>query len=167
MVDEDYHAWVEYPDHRWVFNKLEMALRFGYDAGPACVPITKSGRYIVRPIYNLYGMGIGATIKDLDLDLHADDMMHHKHVPPGYFWCEYLEGNHYSATYSKEDKGFYHEWRLLHNWQGWNDKSNDFATHSSIFYHFFNGYNKRNGCRYNDISIMSWRCYFKYNNQAG
>ena len=48
MVDEDYHAWVEYPEHRWVFNKLEMALRFGYDAGPACVPITKSGKYIIE-----------------------------------------------------------------------------------------------------------------------
>ena len=25
MIDEDYQAWVEYPEHRWVFNKLETA----------------------------------------------------------------------------------------------------------------------------------------------
>ena len=41
MIDEDYQAWVEYPEHRWVFNKLETSMRFGYDTGPACVPITK------------------------------------------------------------------------------------------------------------------------------
>ena len=126
MIDEDYQAWVEYPEHRWVFNKLETAIRFGYDTGPACVPITKSGRYIVRPIYNIYGMGIGATIKDLDLDLHADDMMHHKHVPPGYFWCEAFEGEHKSVDFKRVDG----RWVAFCTAIGENDKDNLSRFHS-------------------------------------
>ena len=33
-LDEDYQAWDAYPQHRWVFNKLEVALKLGYKAGP-------------------------------------------------------------------------------------------------------------------------------------
>ena len=87
-IDEDYQAWIQYPQYRWLFNKLDVSLLLGYDAGPACVPITKPNKYIIRPIYNLYGMGIGAKVKSLDPRLHAEDMTHHKHVPPGNFWCE-------------------------------------------------------------------------------
>lgn len=95
---EDYEAWVKYPEYRWVYNKLELALKLGYDAGPACVPITKSGNYIIRPIYNLYGMGIGAKIVHLDTSI-IDDMKNHDVVPPGYFWCEAFEGIHYSVDF--------------------------------------------------------------------
>ena len=59
-IDEDEQAWVAFPQHRWVFNKLEVALKLGYEAGPACVPVQHTGTYIVRPIYNLYGMSVGA-----------------------------------------------------------------------------------------------------------
>ena len=66
-LDEDYQAWEEYPQHRWVFNKLEVALKLGYKAGPACVPLPKTSntlfKAIIRPIYNLYGMGISAKVK--------------------------------------------------------------------------------------------------------
>ena len=95
---EDYEAWVKYPEHRWVYNKLELSLKLGYDAGPACVPITKSGNYVIRPIYNLYGMGIGAKIVHLDASV-IDDMKNHAAVPPGYFWCEAFEGTHYSVDF--------------------------------------------------------------------
>lgn len=100
----DVEAWKQYPDQRWVFNKLEVALRFGYDAGPASIPITKPNNYIVRPIYNLFGMGAGARKKFLDPDLHNEEITTHcKHIPPGYFWCEYFEGDHYSVDYRKEN----------------------------------------------------------------
>ena len=65
-IDEDYQAWDAYPESRWIFNKLELSLKLGYNAGPACVPVKEAGKYIVRPIYNLYGMGVGTSIKYLD-----------------------------------------------------------------------------------------------------
>jgi hypothetical protein len=103
MIDDDTQAWKAYPQHRWVFNKLEVALKFGYECGPACVPINKKGYYIIRPIYNLFGQGIGAKKQFLDPELHTEDMILHKYVPPGYFWCEYLEGHHYSIDYKREN----------------------------------------------------------------
>ena len=101
-VKDDEDAWKYYPHQRWAFNKLEVALRFGYDAGPACTPVPKANDYIIRPIYNLYGMGIGASKKFLDPDIHNKELLLHEHVPPGYFWCEYFEGDHYSIDYRKE-----------------------------------------------------------------
>jgi len=96
IVEEDHEAWDQYPEHRWLFNKLEVALRMGYRAGPSGVPIKKAGDYIVRPTYNLYGMGIGARKMYLDPEKDSEDMIALAHVPPGYFWCEYLEGEHLS-----------------------------------------------------------------------
>jgi len=49
-VEEDFEAWNQYPEHRWLFNKLEVALRMGYHAGPSGVPISKPGEYIVRGV---------------------------------------------------------------------------------------------------------------------
>ena len=81
MIDviDDYHAWEAYPQYRWVFNKLELSLRLGYHAGPAGIPVKHTGWYIVRPIYNPYGMGIGAHKKWLDADWY-DDMSNHKQL---------------------------------------------------------------------------------------
>lgn len=110
MIEEDYEAWEEYPQYRWLFNKLEVSSKLGYDCGPACVPIKKSGNYIIRPIYNLYGMGIGAHKKFLDVDLHAKEMIHHKHIPPSYFWCEWIDGKHYSIDFVKKNK----RWHPFH-----------------------------------------------------
>tara|TARA_B100000424_G_scaffold227849_1_gene188800 strand:+ start:3145 stop:3915 length:771 start_codon:yes stop_codon:yes gene_type:complete len=103
-IDEDYQAWDAYPESRWIFNKLELSLKLGYNAGPACVPVKEAGKYIVRPIYNLYGMGVGTSIKYLDPILHGEEMTHHKHVPPGHFWCELFEGDHLSIDLKKVAK---------------------------------------------------------------
>ena len=91
IYDED--AWHKYPHHHKWFNKLFVAELMGYDCGPDSIAPTKSDSYIVRPIYNLSGMGVGAKV----LDIAAGDV---SKVQPGYFWCEYLSGDHYSATYS-------------------------------------------------------------------
>ena len=100
-VSEDWQAWDAYPKYRWVFNKLEVAEKLGYCCGPAGVGIKKAGYYIIRPIYNIYGMGIGAHKKYLDPKTDHEDMLEHKHVPPGYFWCEWLDGKHFSTDYIK------------------------------------------------------------------
>ena len=42
---QDKHAWLIYPDHRNLFNKLELSLRLGYTCGPAGVDVPKSGMY--------------------------------------------------------------------------------------------------------------------------
>ena len=88
----DCDAWIKYPHlHKW-FNKLWLAERLGYVCGPTGVGVPKKGYYIVKPIYNLSGMGAGAEKRWL--------VPEHDVVIPGYFWCEYFEGTQF--TYDLE-----------------------------------------------------------------
>lgn len=89
----DADAWKLYPQHRQVFNKLDLALRLGYNAGPAGVPPDRPGKYIVRPIYNLSGMGAGARFIELDGN-------NFNSVCPGEFWCETFYGPHITIDYT-------------------------------------------------------------------
>tara|TARA_B100000424_G_scaffold271037_1_gene272209 strand:- start:521 stop:1192 length:672 start_codon:yes stop_codon:yes gene_type:complete len=125
MVEEDFQAWQIYPEHRWVFNKLELALRLGYDAGPACVPITRSGKYVVRPIYNLYGMGIGAKVIHINI-MQSKSMENHALIPPGYFWCEFFDGDQYSVDYkrTRQPKGSRWAWEEVDTARGERDIDN-------------------------------------------
>jgi len=121
-IIEDYQVWYAYPHYRWTMNKLELSLRLGYHAGPAGVAVQKTGWYIVRPIYNPYGMGIGAHKKWLDADWQ-DDMANHHHIPPGYFWCEWFNGEHYSIDYKRVNN----QWMPLNACQGFH-KTEDNLT---------------------------------------
>lgn len=89
---DDAEAWKRYPEYRDWFNKLWFSMKMGYDCGPSGIPPSRDSYYIVRPIYNLSGMGVGAVKKFIQ----AGDV---SQVPPGYFWCEWFEGKQYSATY--------------------------------------------------------------------
>ena len=117
MDDED--AYVKYPQHRKWFNKLYLAEVLGYNCGPAGYAPTKDGTYVIRPIYNLAGMGIGAYVTDMKA---GDNTI----TPPGYFWCEYFDGKHYSADYYWETdrdlvKGkWLNPWKGLSCWEGTN-----------------------------------------------
>ena len=104
MLDEDFEAWELFPHHRWVFNKLEVAMKLKYRCGPACVPVRFNGEYIIRPIYNLYGMSVGAY-KDYLYSANHKEMENHAFIPPGYFWCEWFNGPHYSIDYKWADEG--------------------------------------------------------------
>ena len=88
----DAQAYFMYPNLRKWFNKLWLAERLGYYCGPSGTAPSKSGWYIVRPIMNISGMGIGAEKKYIE----AEDVTK---VPPGYFWCEWFEGNQYSVSF--------------------------------------------------------------------
>lgn len=88
----DSEAWSYYPQHRWLFNKLELSLKLGYVAGPGGTSVPEDGDYIVRPIYNLSGMGVGAK----RMQLTRGD---YNSVPPGYFWCEYFHGPNITVDY--------------------------------------------------------------------
>ena len=118
---EDYDAWDRYPQHRWVYNKLELALKLGSRAGPACVPPHSTGMFCVKPIYNLYGMGIGAHKVFLRGRDDAKAINEHKFIPPGYFWCEWFEGDHYSVDYEwvRGGKGGIHDhWHATNTVKG-------------------------------------------------
>lgn len=107
---EDSDAWKLYPQHHKWFNKLYIAELEKYSCGPSGVAPTISAEYIIKPTYNLSGMGIGARVEYIS----AGDC---SKVEPGYFWCEYLEGNHYSVTYQ-----WANYWKPLHTYQGFNEK---------------------------------------------
>jgi len=132
QVIEDYQAWEAYPNYRWVFNKLELSLRLGYHAGPAGIPVKQYGDYIVRPIYNPYGMGIGAHKKWLS-PVMEDEMSCHKHIPPGYFWCEWFNGNHYSIDYKrgKNWKNTHSDWIPLNATQGFHQNDDNLSKFQS------------------------------------
>ena len=89
---EDWDAWQLYPQHRWIYNKLDLSMRLGYLCGPTPMPVPQSGEYCVRPIMNLGGMSAGATIQYLEKDkIHE--------LPPSYFWCERFIGEQYSVNF--------------------------------------------------------------------
>ena len=92
LVSCDKDAWIVYPAHRKYFNKLWLSQKLGYLCGPAGIAPPKKDTYIVRPIYNLYGMGLG----DMELELGPDDC---DALEPGMFWCEKFEGTHRSVNY--------------------------------------------------------------------
>lgn len=102
LFDEDFQTWEAFKhkeNFRWLFNKLEVALRQGLHAGPAGTAPQHSGLYISRPVYNPYGMGIGAKKFAYDADKDYEDFTNHAVVPPGHFWCEWLPGPQYTIDY--------------------------------------------------------------------
>lgn len=111
IIDNDNSAWYKFPQHRLWFNKLWLSEQLGYLCGPGGIPVPTQNYYIVRPIYNLRGMGAGATIQNLSpINLNL--------VPPGYFWCEMFEGNHYSV-----DLKWHNKWEIISVFQGINTKN--------------------------------------------
>lgn len=84
------------PDHRWIFNKLEVAKRLGHEANPISVPIPRDGLWCVRPVLNLEGMGAHAYIDHFYKDQIIVDH-------PSHFWHEYFTGHHVSVDFYKGD----------------------------------------------------------------
>ena len=107
---DDYDAWKLYPNHHLWFNKLCLAERLGYKCGPAGIPTPKLDEYIIRPIYNLRGMALGAYVDEIH-PLKQDT------IPPGYFWCEKFEGVHRTIDYkfSPQKPPF---WKKLYSFIG-------------------------------------------------
>jgi hypothetical protein len=86
---EDADAWLWYPRHRWVYDKLAVALSQGLAAGPhgttpPCFPLFS------KPMMNLRGMGVGSRIIN-----SADE--YQRHFTPGHMWMTLLEGEHVSS----------------------------------------------------------------------
>jgi hypothetical protein len=128
-MNNDVEAYLHYKNLRHFYNKLWLSESLGYTCGPAEIPPKREGWYIIRPIMNLRGMGIGSRktrIGSNDISLMA----------PGEFWCELFCGRHLSVTYVKTDdeKGPYH---IKHCYEGFKDKAGQFIqwekTDDAIF----------------------------------
>lgn len=96
----DEQAWQGcHEEDKWCFNKLEVAQRFGVTCGLREEPIpTHIEKVVVRPIYNLSGMGLGATLKD-----RWEGEATEEQCPLGFFWAEYIEGDVLSVDYTKKN----------------------------------------------------------------
>lgn len=89
----DCEVWVQCPtEYLWVYDKLILARKNGYLAGPAGVAVPHPSWYIVRPITNIRMMSRGAS-KQWLTPADTDS------VPDGYFWCECFEGRHTSVDF--------------------------------------------------------------------
>lgn len=98
MITTDVEAWEQFPHFRNFYNKLDVATYLGYCCGPSGIAPKVSGNYIVRPIYNLLGMGAGAKFQYIE----AGDR---DSVPPGYFWEEIFTGYTTSVGYDIDLEG--------------------------------------------------------------
>ena len=86
---EDGDAYLWYPRHRWVYNKMLVCETQGIPYAPHGVP---PAHYPVfsKPIYNMRGMSTGSRI----IHSYKD---YRQHQEPGHFWMTLLEGEHIST----------------------------------------------------------------------
>lgn len=92
MLIDDKDVWhTVHPDDLWIYDKLIVAKKAGYTAGPAGVAVPTAGWYIVRPITNIRMMSCGASREFLTPEEDS--------VPDGYFWSEMFTGEHVSVDY--------------------------------------------------------------------
>lgn len=79
-------------DDLWIYDKLILAKKLGYNAGPAGVPVSFSAFYVIKPITNIRMMGKGASI--IHITPYSSDL-----VPDGFFWSELFFGRHITIDY--------------------------------------------------------------------
>jgi hypothetical protein len=100
-------------DDLWIYNKLFLSRSLGYLCGPIGVPVPNPDFYIIRPSFNLLGMGRFARKEWIK---HQTDHMH-----PAEFWCEIFKGEHLSVDFrygepelvvlgTKSDDSPYYKW---------------------------------------------------------
>ena len=86
---DDEHAWTWYPRHRWIYDKVAVALSQGLEAAPHGVPPSRFPVFS-KPIVNLRGMGAGSqVIRSMEEYLGQ--------LAPGHMWMTLLEGRHVSS----------------------------------------------------------------------
>lgn len=87
LYDREVYAQVPQED-RWILNKLHLAEALGYNCGP-CGVSAPAGRYCLRPMNSVRGMGYGGFF-----DITIDNVTTFLPIIPGYFWCEWFDGEH-------------------------------------------------------------------------
>ena len=86
---EDSDSWTWYPRHRWVYDKVAVALTQDLEAAPHGVE-PKRFPVFSKPITNLKGMGVGSRVLRSAADYVA-------HYAPGHMWMTLLDGRHVSS----------------------------------------------------------------------
>ncbi len=92
---EDSDAWLWFPDHRWVYDKIAVAQSQGLAAAPHGVP-PPAYPVFSKPIINLKGMGIASRV------LHSP-AEHERSLTPGHMWMTLLHGRHVSSDVAVVD----------------------------------------------------------------
>jgi hypothetical protein len=98
----------------WIYNKLFLSRVLGYTCGPVGTTVPKPDFYIVRPSFNLLGMGRFARKEWIEK--YTD------HIHPAEFWSEIFMGEHLSVDFknqkselvvlgTKDDKDPYYKWK--------------------------------------------------------
>lgn len=89
----DYESYHQLPvQDRWIFNKLQVAERLGYECGPVGTRPVAQITAIVRPQMNIFGSGRGGFYEYDQWPFAAWDDA--PNANPGYFWCEKFSGRH-------------------------------------------------------------------------
>jgi hypothetical protein len=86
---EDADSWEWFPEHRWIYDKLRVALSQGLQAAPHGV-MPPSFPVFSKPIMNMRGMGTGSCA------IHSAEE-YRAALTPGHFWCTLLTGPHVSS----------------------------------------------------------------------
>ena len=86
---DDPEAWAWNPRHRWIFDKLQLALSQGLDAGPHGL-MPKRFPVFSKPIFNFAGMGAGSRVL-------IDAADYTRNNTPGHMWMPLLDGPHVST----------------------------------------------------------------------
>lgn len=92
---EDSDAWLWNPAHRWIYDKLAVALSQDLKAAPHGVA-PENFPVFSKPIYNLKGMGVGSRALRSQADYDAA-------YQPGHFWSPLLIGDHVSSDLAVVD----------------------------------------------------------------
>ena len=88
-----------HPDDLWVYNKLQLSRKLGYNCGPIGAPVPHPGWYIIRPAINFLGMGRRAR-KIWLAPTDKTEMFGN----PSEFWCDYFTGEHVSVDYENGEQ---------------------------------------------------------------
>jgi hypothetical protein len=86
---EDSDAWLWFPEHRWVYDKIAVAQSQGLDAAPHGVAPPKFPVFS-KPIVNLKGMGIASRVLRSQGEYEENETA-------GHMWMTLLEGRHVSC----------------------------------------------------------------------
>ena len=123
MIRTDQEAVKAYSQDSHWYNKLYLSKMLGYRCGLYNIPET--GRWIVRPIINLDGMGKGAVIDVFEQDTK---------INPEMFYCEVFEGRHVTIDYVRENG----RWKQKNAFEGFNSPSNlvQFTRWLKVDYHY-------------------------------
>lgn len=86
----DLDAWIKHEKYNWVYNRLKIAKFQNIKCAPMPIEPDKNDfPIIIKPIINLYGMGLNVKkVKNLD--------EFYDHWNKNGFWMEYLNGDHLS-----------------------------------------------------------------------